>query len=225
MVAGKFIKERYRETVVKTLGFASFTLGAGSVFSNMLVANIAAVDGEMFVSLNTQGSMMMVISLALGAVIGELLNIDGGLERFGSWLRDKTGSSKDKKFIEAFVTASITVAVGAMAIMGSIEDGLHGDYSILLAKSVLDMIFIAMMTASMGKGCIFSAIPVGLLQGTVTLFARFIEPVMTDVATSNLSLVGGVLIMAVGVNLVFPKTIRVANLLPAILFAVGFAFI
>ena len=107
-----------------------------------------------------------------------------------------------------------------MAVVGAIEDGVSGNHSILFAKAVLDLIIIMVMAASMGKGCIFSAIPVGLLQGSVTALAVLISPYITDQAMSNLSLVGSVLIFCVGVNLFWGKKIRVANLLPSLVVAV-----
>ena len=112
-----------------------------------------------------------------------------------------------------------------MAIVGSIEDGLTGNYSILATKAVLDLIIIMVMTSSMGKGCVFSAIPVAILQGGITILAGFMKVLMTEAALSNLSLVGNVLIFCVGVNLVWGKKIRVANLLPAIVAAVIAAFL
>ena len=123
------------------------------------------------------------------------------------------------------MTASLTVCIGAMAIVGSIQDGILGDYSTLAVKSVLDFIIIIVMTSSMGKGAAFSAIPVVLFEGGVTLLARVISPVMTPLAISYLSLVGSVLIFCVGVNLVWGKRLRVANMLPAVLFAVLAAYL
>ena len=112
-----------------------------------------------------------------------------------------------------------------MAIVGAIEDGIYGDFSILLTKSILDFIIVMILTCSLGKGCIFSAIPVALLQGSVTALAKLVRPLLTDAALANLSLVGSVLIFCVGVNLVWGKKIRVANLLPSILFAIAIAFV
>jgi uncharacterized membrane protein YqgA involved in biofilm formation len=169
--------------------------------------------------------MLIIACLAIGALIGEMLNIEDGFERFGEWLKLKTGNAKDKGFVNGFVTASLTVCIGAMAIVGSIQDGLEGDYSVLATKAVLDLIIIMVMTASMGKGCVFSAIPVAMLQGGITLLAGVLRPVMTDAALSNLSLVGNVLIFCVGINLVWSKKVKVANLLPAIVIAVIAAFL
>jgi hypothetical protein len=225
LIFRQFLKERYQETITKAIGFACIVMALGSTLSQMLVVNISGAGETLQGSLDTQGTMMMIISLAVGALVGEMINLDHWFERFGEWLRDKSGNQDDSKFIDAFVTASLTVCIGAMAIIGAIQDGISGNHDILYAKAILDLIIIIMMTASMGKGCIFSAIPVAILQGTITLLARVIAPVMTDAAVSNLTLVGNVLILCVGVNLIWPKTIRVANVLPAIVVAVAFAFL
>ena len=112
-----------------------------------------------------------------------------------------------------------------MAIVGAIEDGLTGDVSTLTTKGILDFIIVAVMTCSLGKGCIFSALPVLVWQGSITLLAGLIKPIMTAAALANLSLVGSILIFCVGLNLVWGKKLRVANLLPAIVIAVAIAFL
>ena len=151
--------------------------------------------------------------------------IEKGFERFGEWLKEKTGNSGDAQFVNAFVTTSLTVCIGAMAIVGAIQDGILGDYSTLAVKSVLDFIIVAVMTSSMGKGCAFSAIPVFAFEGSITLLARLIAPIMTDMAIAYLSLIGSILIFCVGVNLVWGKKVRVANMLPAVLLAVLAAYL
>ena len=112
-----------------------------------------------------------------------------------------------------------------MAIVGAIQDGILGDYTTLAVKSVLDFVIIAVMTSSMGKGCAFSAIPIALFEGSITLMAQLLRPLMTEVALANLSLVGSILIFCVGINLVWGKRVRVANMLPAVVLAVIAAFI
>ena len=216
-LCGRFLAQRYQDTLNKVCGISVLFLGIAGALEGMLT-----VDGTGVVS---GGSMLIVISLALGALIGEFLNFEDKFERFGEWLKQKTGNTNEKNFVDAFVTASLTVCIGAMAIVGAIEDGIFGDYSILATKAVLDLIIILVMTSSMGKGCAFSAIPVAILQGSVTLLARFIKPILTTEALTNLSLVGSILIFCVGLNLVWGKKIRVANLLPAIVIAVIFAFV
>lgn len=214
---GKLLKERHQESLSTVCGVCTLFIGIGGALEGMLkVSDGSIVSGR---------GLLIIACLALGALVGELINIEAGFERFGEWLKRKTGNAKDKRFVEGFVTASLTVCIGAMAIVGSIQDGLVGDYSILLTKAILDLIIIMVMTCSMGKGCVFSAIPVFLLQGSVTALAVLIKPLMTDAALGNLSLVGNILIFCVGVNLVWGKKVRVANLLPAIIFAVAAAFL
>lgn len=225
LISRSFLKERYQETIIKAMGFAVIVMALGSTLSQMYVVKISEISGQLRGNLDTQGTMMMIISLAVGALFGELLNLEQWLERFGKWLRDKTGSQGDSQFVDAFVTATLTVCVGAMAIIGAIQDGISGNHDTLFAKAVLDLVIIMMMTASLGKGCIFSVIPVALMQGTITLLARQVAPLMTDAALSNIAFVGNVLILCIGVNLVWPKTIRVANVLPAIVVAVMFAIL
>ena len=123
------------------------------------------------------------------------------------------------------MTASLTVCIGAMAIVGSIQDGISGDWSTLGAKAILDFIIVMVMTSSLGKGCVFSAIPVLIWEGSLTLLATTIKPLMTELTMSYLSLVGSVLIFCVGLNLVWGKKVRVANLLPAVVLAVVAAFL
>ena len=218
LLFGKLIKERHRDTLCKTCGVAVLVIGLAGALKGMFSV------GENG-SISSGGDLLIVGCLALGALLGEIINIEGGFERFGAWLKKKTGNAKDNSFIEGFVSASFTVCIGAMAIVGSINDGIYGDYTILLTKSILDFIIIMVMAASLGKGTIFSAIPVAILQGSVTALSRFIMPIMTDEALLNLSVVGNILIFCVGVNLVWGKKIRVANLLPAIIFAVAAAFL
>ena len=213
---GRGVKVRYQDILMISVGICVMMLGIGGTMEEMLsIENGEIVSG---------GSMMMIITMALGALAGEWMDIEGKMEKFGIWLKKKTGSSGDNSFVDAFVTTSLTVCIGAMAVVGSIKDGIYGDYSILAAKAILDLIIVFVMTVSMGKGCVFSAIPVGVFQGVVTLLARLIEPLMTEVALSNLSLVGSIMIFCVGLNLVWGKKVKVANFLPAIVFAVAWAF-
>lgn len=214
---GRFLKDRHQDSLSKTCGICVLFIGIAGALEGML-----SVEGNAIVS----GKGLLIIGcLAIGALIGEILNIEGGFERFGEWLKVKTGNAKDKRFVEGFVTASLTVCIGAMAIVGAIQDGIMGDPSILVTKAILDLIIIMVMTCSMGKGCIFSAIPVAILQGSVTVLSKLVEPLMTEAALANLSLVGSILIFCVGVNLVWGKKVRVANLLPAIVVAVFAAFL
>ena len=214
---GRFLKENVQDTLTKVCGVSTLFIAITGALEQMLTVENGAIVSH--------GAMLVIGCLTIGAVIGELLNLEGAFERFGEWLKQKTGNARDKRFVDAFVTASLTVCIGAMAIVGSIEDGIKGDYSILATKAVLDLIIITVMTGSLGKGCAFSAIPVAILQGTVTVLAGLLRPVMTAGALTNLSLIGSVLIFCVGVNLVWDRGLKVANMLPALVLAVGAAFV
>ena len=181
------------------------------------------IDGTLK-GLNDGGTMLLIASLTVGGLIGEIIDIDGAFEKFGVWLRNKSGNDGDSKFVNAFVTASLTVCIGAMAVIGAINDRLLHDNTILIAKSFLDLIIILVMTASLGKGCIFSCVSVGIFQGAITICAGFLEPIMTEIALENLSFVGSALIFCVGLNLMFENKIRVANMLPALIIAVMWNF-
>ncbi|MBR2257504.1 MAG: DUF554 domain-containing protein [Blautia sp.] len=212
---GRLLKERHQETLTMACGVGTLFIGISGAMNYML-HNELFPDG---------GSMLVVACLALGGLIGEILNIEAGFERFGEWLKVKTGNTKEAGFVNGFLTASLTVCIGAMAIIGAIQDGITGDWTILGAKAILDLIIVMVMTCSLGKGCIFSAIPVFLWEGTLTLLAVAVKPLMTDMAMGYLSLVGNVLIFCVGINLIWGKKIRVANMLPAVFLAVACAFL
>lgn len=217
MLFGKFLKESTQDALTKVCGVSTLFIAISGAMEGMLT-----VEGS---GLNSGGAMLIIGCLAIGTFIGELLNIEGAFERFGEWLKIKSGNARDKGFVNAFVTASLTVCIGAMAIVGSIQDGIMGDYSILATKAILDLIIIMVMTCSMGRGAIFSAIPVAVFQGSITALAGLVRPLMTDGALANLSLIGNILIFCVGINLVWGKKVKVANMLPAIVIAVIAAFL
>ena len=164
----------------------------------------------------------MILALALGVFVGEWCDFDGKMERLGAWLKEKADRGNDSQFIEGFVTASLTVCIGAMAIVGSIQDGLAGNPSTLFTKSILDFIIVIIFASTYGKGAIFSALPVGVLQGSVTLCAGLLAPVFRPEVIANLSFLGSMLIFCVGVNLAFGPRFRVANMLPALVFGALF---
>ena len=148
---GKLFKQDQQESLNIACGISVIFIAIAGAMQGML-----AIDGGAIAS---GKSMLVVLCLAAGTIIGELIGIENGFERFGEWLKEKTGNSGDAQFVNAFVTTSLTVCIGAMAIVGAIQDGILGDYSTLAVKSVLDFIIVAVMTSSMGKGCAFSAIP------------------------------------------------------------------
>jgi uncharacterized membrane protein YqgA involved in biofilm formation len=210
--AGNLFKEEQQESVGRVCGISVLFIAIAGAMEGMLKP-----DGGALTATNT---MLVVICVVLGTVIGELMRIESWFISFGEWLKKKTGNEGDRNFVNAFVTASLTVSIGAMAIVGSIEDGISQDYTTLALKSVLDFVIIVVMTSSLGKGCAFSAIPVFVFEGCMTLFAHLISPIMTAAAVANLSMIGSILIFCVGVNLVWDTKLRVANMLPAVILAV-----
>ena len=214
---GNLFKPEQHESINKACGISVIFIAIAGAMQSML-----SIDGGKLIS---GKSMLVVLCLALGTVIGELIGIESLFERFGEWLKMKSGNSEEKEFVNAFVTASLVVCVGAMGVVGSIEDGLKGDYSLLALKAVLDFIIIVVMTSSMGKGCAFSAIPVVIYEGSMTLLARIISPIMTETAVEYLSLIGSVLIFCIGLNLVFGKKVKAGNMIPALLIAVIAAYL
>lgn len=203
------LKSRFQKTLMNALGLATIFIGAAGAMSGML-----KVNGQ---QLETQGTMLLIFSLVIGGLIGEFLNIEDKLEKLGEWLKKKVKAKGNDPFVEGFVTASLVVCVGAMAIVGALQDGLLADPSTLYAKAILDFTIIMVFAATLGIGAVFSALPVGVYQGTITIFATFLKPLLTNTVITNLSFIGSVLILAVGVNLCFDKKIKVGNLLPAML--------
>ncbi len=211
------LPERFEQTIKQALGLCTFFIGAGGAICGL----VSVKNG----TLETKHTMLLVLSMVLGAVTGELLDIEKRLEEFGAFCRKRfTKDSDDGKFVEGFVAASLLFCVGAMAIVGSLEDGLNGNPSILIAKAILDGVAAVVFAASLGRGVYLSILPVLVYQGGITLLARFIRPWLTDELISQMSCVGSVLIFAIGFNLMFDKKVKVGNLLPAVLVPVLFFF-
>ena len=215
--AGRLFNVDQQESLNKVCGVSIMFIAIAGVMSGMLKFNGSEIIVEK--------SMFVVLCLAFGTIVGELIGVEKWFDRLGEWLKIKSGNGKDSRFVDAFVTASLTVSIGAMGVVGSIQDGLSGDYSTLVLKSTLDFIIIAMMTSSMGIGSAFSVIPVFVVQFSITVLASLVSPYVTTLAVNYLSLIGSVIIFSIGVNLVWGKRINVANMLPAIIFAVLAAYL
>ncbi|MDM8300276.1 DUF554 domain-containing protein [Collinsella tanakaei] len=217
LCGGRFLVPRMQDTIMKATGLCILFVGLAGTLEQML-----AVEGD---HLTSGGTAMMIVSFALGAAIGEAIDLDDRFEQLGIWLKRKTGSDDDASFVNGFVSTSLTVGIGAMAIVGSIQDGILGDWSTLALKGALDAVIVCVMSASLGRGCVFSALPVAVIQGSITLLALPLRPIMTEAALANLSLVGSMLIFCVGVNLIWEKTFKPANMLPAVVIAVVWALV
>jgi uncharacterized membrane protein YqgA involved in biofilm formation len=212
------LPKRFEETIFSAVGLAVMFIGLGGALSGFLVIKNGA--------LSTQYTMLMVLSLVLGAVIGESLNIERRLDHLGDWIKGKMPKKlAGNTFTDGFVTASMLFCVGAMAIVGSLEDGLNGNFSVLFAKSVLDGITSVLLASSLGIGVAVSAAPVLIYQGGITLLSQVLRPMLSETLISQMSCVGSILIVAIGVNMLFGKKIKVGNLLPAIFLPIIFALL
>ena len=203
------IAKRFEAILMQALGLATIFIGASGVLKYMLVVENGV--------LATRGTMLLIFSLVIGSLLGQLLDIESKMEILGIKLKAAVRIKNDNRFVEGFVTTSLIVCVGAMAIVGAMQDGLSGDSSMLVAKALLDFALVAILASAYGVGPIFSAIPIFVYQGAITLIAMLFGTVISDALIGELSFVGSALIFCVGVNLVREKTFRVANMLPALL--------
>lgn len=170
-------------------------------------------------AIQTDNTLLVILSMAIGGVIGSLIDIDGKMNRLGLWAQTKLthGDDSDNTFAKGFVTASLVYCVGAMAVVGALDSGIRGDHSTLIAKAMLDGVTAIVFSSSLGIGVMLSAVPVLIYQGAIALLGTAIAPLLSDAVITEMSAVGGLLIMAIGVNMLLDQNIKVANLLPAIL--------
>jgi len=193
--------ERIGKIIMQALGLVSLLIGVQ-------------------MALKTNNILLVIFSLVIGGVIGETIGIEEGLERFGERVKLKfKNNTTSERFVEGFVTASLLYCVGSMAIMGALKEGLSGNPDILYTKSLLDGVTSIAFTAAMGIGVAFSAIPVFLYQGIITLLARLIKDFLSPEVINEMTAVGGILILGIGFGLLEIKKIKIGNLLPAILVA------
>lgn len=199
-VVGNFVKqgfpERIKNTIMQGLALAVMLIGIS-------------------MALKTENVMIIIGSLVVGGIVGELLDIELQLNRVGAWLESKFGGQQGE-FGHGFVTASLVYCVGAMAIMGSLQGGLEGKHDILLAKSMLDGISSVVFASTMGLGVAFAALPILLYQGSITLLASWIAALLTATIITEMSAAGGLLILGLGFNMLGMAKIKVGNLLPSI---------
>ncbi len=211
------IPDKLKTSLTKACGLSTMMIGISGALQEMLTVEQGRVTAS--------GTLLIVLSLVIGVLIGELLNIEDKLEQVGEVLKKKCKQKGDSRFAEGLVTVTLIFCVGAMAIVGSLQDGISGDPSILYVKSLLDGVMAMVFASSMGIGVLFSVFPLALYQGLITAFAVVIEPYLTDIMISQVSMVGSVLIVGIGINLVFGKTVKIGNFLPALLMPVIYQLI
>lgn len=212
MLLKKGIAHRFEKILMQALGLATIFIGVGGVLKYMLIIE----DG----GVSTRGTMLLIFSLVIGSIFGQLINIENLTEKLGIKLKAAVRVKNDNRFVEGFVNSSLIICVGAMAIVGAMQDGISGDSSTLLAKAALDFAIVAVIAATYGVGVVFSALPLFIYQGIITLIAALFGSVISQTLIGELSFVGSALIFCVGVNLVREKTFNVANMLPALLIPV-----
>lgn len=199
------LPDKVKETVINALALGTVVIGLS-------------------MALKTQNILVVLMSLVIGGIIGETLNIEGGLERLGNALQKRVGAAGGD-FGRGFVTTSLIYCVGSMAVLGAIEDGLRGEHSILFAKSVLDGVSAVIFASAMGVGVLFSSVSVLLYQGAIAVLARWAAPLLPGPVITEMSATGGVIIVAIGLGILNIKKVRVGNLLPAIFVAIGLAWL
>jgi len=205
---GVLIHSRMPERITKTTfqGIGLFTLYIGFT--------MAAKTGNV---------LIMVFSIVLGAIFGELMNLEARMEKVSEWGKRKVGSKNDK-FTEGFITAFMLFCMGSMTILGSIEEGLGGEPTLLLAKSFLDGFGAVALASSLGIGVLFSAVPLFFYQGGLTLLAGLVQGYLTEPIINEVSAVGGLMLIGLGITILEIKKLKILNLLPALVFAGIFAY-
>jgi len=201
------INEKFTKAVISALALVTILIGLSS-------------------ALDTADILCVIICMALGTIIGELIHIDDGIEGAGDFIKKKLlkGKNKENRFTEGFVTACIVFCVGSMTIMGSFEAGINGNNSIIYAKSALDFVSSMMFAAAMGFGVPFAALFVLVFQGALTLLAGVLAPFLSVAVVTEMSAVGGVILFGMGINMLelSPRRIKVANMLPAIFLPIAY---
>lgn len=198
------IEKRYEDLIMSALGL------------------VTAVIGITF-AIKSQNMLIVVVSLVIGALIGEWIDIDSKLNKVGDWLKDKVkgkggpGLEEESRIGEGFVTATLLFCVGSMAIMGALDSGLRGDHTILYTKSIMDGISALIFASSMGIGVALSAFPILIYQGGIALMAQTVQPYLSDAMMIEMNAVGGILLIGIGLSLLDIKRIKVSNLLPALI--------
>lgn len=196
----KIIPEKIKNIIFQALGLSTILIGIQMAFK-------------------TNNLLILIFSLLIGGIIGEIIDLEKRLNSFGGFIRKKI-KSKNKTFVEGFVTASLVFCIGAMAIIGSIQDGINNDQTVLYTKSLLDGFASIAFSSALGIGVAFSVIPILIYQGGITLLAVYLKDFLTPSVIAEMTAVGGMLIFGIGLNILKIKNIKVGNLLPSVLVAI-----
>lgn len=219
LVFKSILKPRFKDTIMHALGLAVMFIGLSGALQGILKIEKGDIE--------TTNIIFMVIALAIGAFIGELIDIEARLEHFGEFIKRtlKVKGEKGQNFVEGFVSSSLLYCIGAMAIIGALKDGLTGDASTLYAKAIIDGTVSIFIASTLGIGVFFSVIPLGIYQGFITFAAKYVEPYLSDILILNVSFIGSIIIFGIGINMIFGKKIKCGNLLPAVLIPIFYELI
>ena len=208
LVFKRLISEKLNTTLMQALALCTMATG----ITGIVQGGMEAAKGE----LSGRYALVMILSIVIGTIIGETIDIERRLDSLGNILQKRFSSGGDGDFSRGFVTTTLTVCVGAMAIVGSLNDGLSHDPTLLYTKSILDFTICIVFASTLGIGAMFAAVVLFLYQGGITLFAGVLEPLLSDAVVSQMGLIGSVLIMGIGFNFIYKPRLRLANMLPAV---------
>lgn len=217
MLLRRGMKKNLQDALMAGCGVATIFIGTVGVLQGMIVVSDGAIQ--------TKGSMLLIFSLVLGGLFGEFVDIEKRMDAVGERLKRMFRAEKDARFVEGFVNSSLIICVGAMAIVGSIQDGLNGDATMLTAKAILDFAIVIVLASTYGAGVMCSALAILVYEGFLTLAAHFAGSFISSALIGNLSYIGSALIFCVGINVAFGKKFRVGNMLPALLGPVVYALL
>ncbi len=211
------IKEQTQKSLMQACGVATIFIGIAGVLTKMLMITNGKFE--------TQGTMLLIFSLVIGTGIGEFLHLEERMDRLGERIKKAVKRENDSRFVDGFVNVSLITCVGAMAIVGSIQDGISGDFSMLAAKAILDAIIVMIFASTHGIGAVFSAFVVLVYQGSITVIAAFGGAFVSDTIINQLTFIGSALIFCVGINISLEKRFRVGNMLPALIVPVVYELV
>ncbi|RVU55566.1 DUF554 domain-containing protein [Anaerosphaera multitolerans] len=203
LLFGNTLNKKYQDIIMTVIGLCILYIGMDSAFQ-------------------TDNMLILIISSIIGTIVGTWLNIDAKLNNLGNILKKPFKKLNNENFVDGFITSTLIFAVGAMTIIGSIEAGLLKKYDVLYTKSIIDFITSIVLASSLGVGVFFSALSVSVIEGSVVLVAMISKDLFSDVLISNISGVGGILIIALGLKILNIKDIPVANMLPAVIIPIFF---
>ena len=215
LIFKKLMSERLKSSLLQAVSLIVMFVGIGGAVS----AALTFENGKF----ETKDTLVMILSMVIGTVIGELINIEKRLDTFGAFCQRKLVKGNEKStFGEGLVTASLLFCVGAMAVVGSLDNGIRGDNSTLVAKGIIDCITSMVLASTLGIGVAFSAIPILIYQGAISLLGVYIEPFLSAAIISQMSFTGSILIFAIGINVLGTTKIKVGNMLPSVFMPIVF---